>query len=214
MLAEQWAGNEPPPSGVRRSPAEVPPRRRRGGRLGAPPGGRCHAVPSGRAGGWPREGEGIGAGLLWRCRPSAAKRRASGCRSGLREVCRCSNFGASGVNSEVPSRCVAKVPSNPNRSAKRGVSLPDLTALARGGSDFKDSKSGCSAGQLRTWLSESPCCTVRRLEGRLEAYGGRCCKEVAASVRGVAPREELGPVQRSLKAGNVKGYFATYLRAS
>lgn len=129
------------------------------------------------------------------------------CRSGLREVCQCSNFGASGVNSEVRGEGACQ----PKPFREKGVCLPDPAALARGGSDFEDGNLAAAPGNFAHGFRS---CTVCRLEGRLEAYGGRCCKEVAASVRGVAPREEFGPVHRSLKAGNVKGYFATYLRAS
>lgn len=50
---------------------------------------------------------------------------------------------------------------------------------------------------------------VCRLKRQLEVYRGRCSEEVAATVRGMAPGEEFGPVRRSLKVDNVKGYFAT-----
>lgn len=93
--------------------------------------------------------------------------------------------------------------------------MPHLTALARRASDFKYSI--C----MQRWATLHVAFRVAvqllahcRFKGHFEVYGRRCHKEVAATVRGVAPRVEFDTAHRSLKADITKGYFVTYLRTS
>lgn len=138
------------------------------------------------------------------------------CRSGLRGVCQGSNFGAPGVSAKVPSRCLAEVPSNPNRPAKRGLPCPTPQPWRAGVAIWKTAM----WPQRRATSHMAFGVAVRLVAGFVGSRGvwrpteEGACQGVAASVRGVAPGGEFGPVHRSLKAGNVKGYFATYLRAS
>lgn len=109
------------------------------------------------------------------------------------------NFNVSAINSKVPFRFLDK------RVFPCLTSHPWCIRL----SDFK-----CGIWLQRRATSHMAfriavqLVAVCRLERQLVCRG-RCSEEVAATVRGMASREEFDPVRRSLKVDNVKGYFAT-----